>query len=179
MRKLLILTVLLAGMIGSATAQAHLVRPFPRNISSETRKTIIKGNLKHVSYVCRRSTIRAVKRPHCRGARWLRRELAKVQARLQPISNPVGAMASGIATWYGPGFYGHSTSCGQILTTGSMWAASMRHGCGTPVTICTHRCISTTIQDTGAFSATFDLAPGLARALGCYCTQSVRYRIGG
>lgn len=83
--------------------------------------------------------------------------------------------AVGVATWYGPGFYGHSTSCGQILTGGSMWAASMTHGCGARVRICTHTCIETTIQDTGAFSAAFDLAPGLARALGCYCTQSVRY----
>jgi hypothetical protein len=59
-----------------------------------------------------------------------------------------------------------------------MWAASMTLGCGTGVTICTSRCVHTTIEDTGAFSATFDLAPGLARALGCYCTQSVRYRVG-
>jgi hypothetical protein len=59
-----------------------------------------------------------------------------------------------------------------------MWAASMTLGCGTPVTICTHRCVRTTIQDTGAFSATFDLTPGLAGALGCYCTQTVRWRRG-
>jgi rare lipoprotein A (peptidoglycan hydrolase) len=111
-----------------------------------------------------------------KGHRW---EL-RYGLRLKKEATPKPAVSSfgysvGVATWYGPGFYGHSTSCGQILTGGSMWVASMTHGCGARVRICTRMCIETSVQDTGAFSATFDMAPGLARALGCYCTQTVRY----
>jgi rare lipoprotein A (peptidoglycan hydrolase) len=143
---------------------------------AKTAIKFLKTNKRYVIITAGRSAYREQLRDH----RWLVRygkSLKPLPPRRKSYSlgSTSGAMLSGIATWYGPGFYGHSTSCGQILTTSSMWVASMTRGCGARVRICTHTCVETSVQDTGAFSATFDLAPGLARALGCYCTQSVRY----
>src|SRR5690348_4584290 len=37
------------------------------------------------------------------------------------------------ATWYGPGFYGHRTACGQILTPGIVGVAHRTLPCGTAI----------------------------------------------
>lgn len=64
-----------------------------------------------------------------------------------------------LATWYGPGFYGNGTACGQTLRRGTWGIAHRTLPCGTLVTI-THRGrkVSVRVIDRGPFSgATVDL----------------------
>src|ERR1700690_2075125 len=42
---------------------------------------------------------------------------------------------TGIATWFGPGFYGRQTACGQTLTPGVVGVANRTLPCGTLVQI--------------------------------------------
>lgn len=113
---------------------------------------------------------------------WLRRHLLAHKAprrRCTPVSRPAVGGSEALATWYGPGFYGHGAACGATLTSGSMWVAHRTLPCGTHLIVCSRVCVHTYVGDRGPYSAaTFDLAPGLARALGCYCTQTVRWRFG-
>lgn len=57
----------------------------------------------------------------------------------KPTSNTSTASSSGEwifdpnVSWYGPGFYGHKTACGQILTTSLMGVANRTLPCGTMV----------------------------------------------
>jgi len=42
---------------------------------------------------------------------------------------------TGIATWFGPGFYGKQTACGQTLTPGVVGVANRTLPCGTLVSV--------------------------------------------
>ena len=42
---------------------------------------------------------------------------------------------SGIATWFGPGFYGKKTACGQTLTPAVVGVANRTLPCGTLVKV--------------------------------------------
>src|SRR5580704_14955416 len=42
---------------------------------------------------------------------------------------------TGIATWFGPGFYGKQTACGQTLTPGVVGIANRTLPCGTLVSV--------------------------------------------
>src|SRR5437764_13236934 len=42
---------------------------------------------------------------------------------------------SGIATWFGPGFYGKQTACGQVLTPAVIGVAHRTLPCGTLVRV--------------------------------------------
>jgi rare lipoprotein A len=83
-----------------------------------------------------------------------------------------------VASWYGPGFYGHRTACGQILSTGSNWVAHKYMRCGTRLTICYRRCVNTVVADRGPYvgGRDFDLAPGLKYAVGLSGVGTVRWR---
>jgi uncharacterized membrane protein YgcG len=73
-----------------------------------------------------------------------------------------------IATWYGPGFYGHRTACGQTLTTHILGVANRTLPCGTPVVLSWHgHTITVPVIDRGPYAnnATFDLTSATARAL--------------
>ncbi len=48
-------------------------------------------------------------------------------------SPPAKVRPSGIATWFGPGFYGKQTACGQTLTPGVVGVANRTLPCGTLV----------------------------------------------
>lgn len=87
---------------------------------------------------------------------------------------------SGSATWYGPGFYGHSPACGGPgLTESSWWVATVPARCGANVTVCASTCITAPVRDTGAFpSSNLDLTPAVARALGGTYTHRVRWHFG-
>jgi hypothetical protein len=99
-------------------------------------------------------------------------------------SSSGGAWSSSTATWYGPGFYGHTPACpgNGVLTESSWWVATVPKDCGRRYTICdagNGRCVHVTSQDTGAFTpGNFDLSPAVARALGGLHTHSVLSRVG-
>src|ERR1700690_2571143 len=45
---------------------------------------------------------------------------------------------TGIATWFGPGFYGKQTACGQTLTPGVVGVANRTLPCGTLIKVGYH-----------------------------------------
>jgi rare lipoprotein A (peptidoglycan hydrolase) len=87
------------------------------------------------------------------------------------------------ATWYGPGFYGNTTACGQRYTIRLRGTAHMSLPCGARVTICrSARCVRVRVIDRGAFHpGNFDLSARTAMDL-CRCqrpyTQRVRWHRG-
>jgi len=83
---------------------------------------------------------------------------------------------SGIATWFGPGFYGHKTACGQTLTPEVVGVANRTLPCGTlvKVTYAGHSLV-VPVLDRGPYGhlgAAWDLTAGAAQALGI--TETVR-----
>ncbi len=80
-----------------------------------------------------------------------------------------------IATWFGPGFYGKQTACGQTLTPGVVGVANRTLPCGTLVAV-TYKGHSLTVPvlDRGPYAhgASWDLTAGAAEALGI--TETVR-----
>lgn len=94
----------------------------------------------------------------------------------EPVSTPATgtvAYTSSVwvtASWYGPGFYGNRTACGQIMSTTLQGTAHRTLPCGTPVTL---RYNGTTVTipvvDRGPFIYTreFDLTYASRVRLGC------------
>jgi rare lipoprotein A len=79
------------------------------------------------------------------------------------------------ATWFGPGFYGHRTACGQRLTHALLGVAHRTLPCGTKVALLYRgRTITVPVVDRGPFGhgASYDLTSATAEALGV--TQTVR-----
>ncbi len=82
---------------------------------------------------------------------------------------------TGIATWFGPGFYGKQTACGQTLTPGVVGVANRTLACGTLVKVTFRgRSLTVPVLDRGPYShgANWDLTAGAAEALGI--TETVR-----
>lgn len=70
------------------------------------------------------------------------------------------------ATWYGPGFYGNRTRCGQLYTKQIRGIAVRSMSCGTKLTICRRgRCVRVRVIDGGG---RFDLSARTAQDL-CRC----------
>lgn len=72
------------------------------------------------------------------------------------------------ATWYGPGFYGRRTACGQRMTRTLLGVAHKRLPCGTQVAVLYRgRRISVPVVDRGPFAngARWDLTAATAQAL--------------
>lgn len=90
-------------------------------------------------------------------------------------STPTKVDPSGIATWFGPGFYGKQTACGQTLTPAVVGVANRTLACGTLVSV-TYRGHSLTVPvlDRGPYDhhADWDLTAGAAQSLGI--TETVR-----
>jgi len=86
------------------------------------------------------------------------------------------------ASWYGPGLYGNSTACGQVLRPSTIGVANKTLPCGTKVTFAYHgHYVVARVIDRGPFvkGRAFDLTAGASEALG---TQSagiadVRYAV--
>jgi hypothetical protein len=115
-------------------------------------------------------------------ARWRTDQLGRV--RLRAVVRGAGtASAAGsespelavtvyrgaLATWYGPGFFGHRTACGQKLTHALLGVAHRRLPCGTPVALYYKgRTLVVPVVDRGPFrrGASWDLTAGAAIALG-------------
>lgn len=83
---------------------------------------------------------------------------------------------SAIATFYGPGLWGHHTACGERLRKTTLGVASRTLKCGTPVTVYYRgREITVPVIDRGPFAnhATWDLTQATAQALGIVQTVTI------
>ena len=90
---------------------------------------------------------------------------------------------SGIATWFGPGFYGNTTACGQTLTPSVVGVANRTLPCGTLVQVSYDgRALTVPVLDRGPYShigADWDLTAGAAQALGISDTVRIGTRVVG
>jgi rare lipoprotein A len=102
-----------------------------------------------------------------------------------PASAPAPATVhtTGIATWFGPGFYGQTTACGQTLTPGVVGVANRTLPCGTLVKVSYKgRTLTVPVLDRGPYSnigASWDLTAGAAEALGIEDTVRIGTRVVG
>jgi hypothetical protein len=81
-----------------------------------------------------------------------------------------------VATWYGPGFYGRRTACGQKMSRRLLGVAHRTLRCGTLVEVFYGgRAITVPVVDRGPFrrGTTWDLTSAAARALGVRQTTTV------
>ncbi|HEV2249928.1 MAG TPA: septal ring lytic transglycosylase RlpA family protein [Candidatus Limnocylindria bacterium] len=86
-----------------------------------------------------------------------------------------------LASWYGPGFYGNRTACGQIYTPELLGVAHLSLPCGTTLTLTYGgRALTATVIDRGPYIAgrTLDLSNATRLALGCtdLCTLRMQIR---
>jgi rare lipoprotein A (peptidoglycan hydrolase) len=83
-----------------------------------------------------------------------------------------------LATWFGPGFYGHRTACGQVLQPALIGVANRTLACGTLVEVrYVGRRITLPVVDRGPYGhlgAAWDLTGGAAKVLAI--SDSVRIR---
>jgi rare lipoprotein A (peptidoglycan hydrolase) len=101
--------------------------------------------------------------------------------------SPTGAKAAvnkgGIATWFGPGFYGQKTACGQTMTPAIIGVANRKLPCGTLVKVSYQgHLLTVPVIDRGPYShigADWDLTAGAARTLGIEDTVRIGTRIVG
>jgi rare lipoprotein A len=81
-----------------------------------------------------------------------------------------------VATWFGPGFYGHRTACGQRLSHRLLGVANRTLPCGTKVALLYRgRTITVPVVDRGPFGtgASYDLTAATAQALGVTTTSRI------
>jgi rare lipoprotein A len=94
-----------------------------------------------------------------------------------------GARHAALATWFGPGFYGHETACGQILTPAVVGVANRTLPCGTLVRFTYGgRSLTVPVIDRGPYGgigASWDLTAGAAQALGALDTIRVTAAVVG
>lgn len=100
-----------------------------------------------------------------------------------PAIVPVSAANDAIilASWYGPGFYGNRTACGQLYTPDILGVAHLTLPCGTKLTLTYGaRSIVVTVIDRGPYVAgrTLDLSNATKLALGCTDLCTLRMQVG-
>jgi len=79
-------------------------------------------------------------------------------------------------TWYGPGFYGNKTACGQRLSTTTLGVAHRTLPCGAQVALRANgRSIVVPVIDRGPYAngATYDLTRATAERLGVMRTAQI------
>jgi rare lipoprotein A len=84
------------------------------------------------------------------------------------------------ATWYGPGFYGHHTACGQVLRPDTLGVANRSLPCGTTVKFAYHgHSLVTQVIDRGPYTRgnSWDLTNGARMALGFNGAGQVHYAV--
>lgn len=98
-------------------------------------------------------------------------------------ATPKAVHKSAIATWFGPGFYGKKTACGQVMTPEIVGVANRTLPCGTLVKVSYHGMrLTLPVIDRGPYSnigADWDLTTGAARTLGIEDTVRIGTRIVG
>jgi hypothetical protein len=81
-----------------------------------------------------------------------------------------------VATWYGPGFYGHRTACGETLTKHLVGLADRTLPCGTPISLTYNgQTLTLPVIDRGPYASgvTIDLTHAAAQELGITETVAV------
>ena len=81
-----------------------------------------------------------------------------------------------LATWFGPGFYGRHTACGQVMTHRLLGVAHRTLPCGTKVALLYKgRTITVPVVDRGPFAngASYDLTSATAEALAMTQTSRI------
>jgi rare lipoprotein A (peptidoglycan hydrolase) len=100
-----------------------------------------------------------------------------------PATAPARSLTRALATWFGPGFYGQTTACGQLLTPATVGVAHRTLPCGTLVRVSyRHRRLVVPVIDRGPYAhngASFDLTAGAAQALGMDGSARIGARIVG
>jgi hypothetical protein len=89
-------------------------------------------------------------------------------------------MRSARATWYGPGFYGSRTACGQVLRPQTIGVAHRRLPCGTTVRFLYHgKQVIARVIDRGPYAQgrTWDFTNGARRVLRFNGSGVVRYAV--
>src|SRR4051794_27507717 len=79
-------------------------------------------------------------------------------------------------TWYGPGFYGHKTACGQRMSRRLLGVAHKTLPCGTLVDLYNNgRTVTVPVIDRGPFrrGTSYDLTAATARTLGVAATTTI------
>jgi rare lipoprotein A (peptidoglycan hydrolase) len=104
-------------------------------------------------------------------------------AKTPPHAKKARVPSSGIATWFGPGFYGNKTACGQTLTPQTIGVANRTLPCGTLVKVSYGgHTLTVPVLDRGPYShigADWDLTSGAAVALGIIETVRIGTRVVG
>jgi hypothetical protein len=80
------------------------------------------------------------------------------------------------ATWFGPGFYGKHTACGQVMSHALLGVAHRTLPCGTPVALFFGgKAITVPVIDRGPFGngAHYDLTSAAANAVGMTQTSTI------
>jgi hypothetical protein len=80
------------------------------------------------------------------------------------------------STWYGPGFYGNRTACGQRLTRSTLGVAHKTLPCGTKVALRANgRSVVVPVIDRGPYArgVTYDLTAATAERLGVMHTARI------
>jgi hypothetical protein len=89
----------------------------------------------------------------------------------------VRAMRKGVATWYGPGFFGRRTACGQKLRRRTVGVAHRKLPCGTKVTLkYRSHYVRARVIDRGPYTrgVRWDLTRRAARKLHLTQTDTIR-----
>ena len=97
----------------------------------------------------------------------------------EPMASPGGGDVV-LASWYGPGFYGNRTACGQAYTPQLLGVANRTLACGTLVTLTFGaRTVTVPVIDRGPYVAgrTLDLSAATRTALGCGDLCTVRMQL--
>ena len=118
-------------------------------------------------------------------------EVAVAAPQPVPVSSPApaapAAPAAGqngaivLASWYGPGFYGNKTACGQTYTPELLGVAHLTLPCGTRLVLTYgSRSITVTVIDRGPYvgGRAIDLSNATRLALGCADLCTLRMQIG-
>jgi rare lipoprotein A len=106
----------------------------------------------------------------------LRRSGAALLATAPQTEAAMTVYEPAVASWYGPGFYGRTTACGQRMTRTLLGVAHKRLPCGTQVALAyAGRSITVPVVDRGPFvrGRRWDLTSATAQALGFTATDRI------
>jgi rare lipoprotein A (peptidoglycan hydrolase) len=159
-------TVDISGTVaGAAAGEAVMVQRLLRSGTWETIATTTaragggfetKWRANHIG----RHTLRAVTASAAR---------ATAVAATAQTTGRVTVYRPSLATWFGPGFYGRKTACGQTLTKRTLGVAHRTLPCGSQVELYFKgRTVTVPVVDRGPFAdgKTWDLTKATADALG-------------
>lgn len=97
------------------------------------------------------------------------------------VPPPVVDDAIVLASWYGPGFYGNRTACGQLYSDEILGVAHLSLPCGTRLTLTYgSRSITVAVIDRGPYvvGRTLDLSNATKLALQCTDLCTLRMQLG-